>query len=232
MRANTKSRAAKDEMKLGLIYPSLEGYELVRSNVSDGDAHRVGYATDRARKCVCGYYPIFEQYVLDKEEAHSPQNTKRKVPAEVFVGICPRCERRTAHEGPLEMVLQEWNRQEFTHDSEMVNHPCEEMNTEGVRQIAELVLAGEIQDAVQLVKDRRTLTKKVQDEKSEYIREQMYIELKNIVSELRTLEKHLKTHPIFFEQDPDAVLSRIRYMLYPDLTTEERLEIPLHLDKL
>lgn len=215
----------KEVVSSDKIYPPLDGFDPpARRSYKQ---YHVGYTSPRARECVCGSFPVIEQYVLDKE------NDRRRVPAQLFVAICPNCERRAVGEGSPEQVLASWNAGRITEDSELMQNKISSIDIDSVLHLSDSVVGNAVRDAVDLVKRKHEVMKILKDPHiSDMKSEAFYNELKIVKANLRDLQKFFMEDPIMMDKDGDALLSAIRKLLYPGLTTEKRLEIPLDLVKM
>ena len=222
-----------------LTYPEIEGFERTSVHVKANGTTHSGYVTKKAKKCpYCGGMPIFEQFVLDYEVVQDPTARRgrkpvRRMPAETFVALCPDCYLRNEGEGPLEFVLKQWNDRKFSPDSEMLQKPLEDPDQEGMMELMRRSMEDEVNDAVQAVKHRHYLLKRLKNKNLSFKRrEELYIDLRMVNADLRNIEKWIREKPIFAMYDAEAILSEIRKRVYPKLTPEERTEKPLQLDRL
>lgn len=207
------------------IYPERDGWGYAEQRT--GELYHTGYISGKAIQCACGAYPTFEQYVGDSD------NTHRRVPATLFVAICPHCERRAPGYGTLDEMLAAWNSGERTHDTEMVQAELTNPDTTAATALSNAVIRIAAEEAVELIQKRRKIASELKDQKlSDMRREALYTDLKNVRSNLRKLQNFFEGSPMLFDKDGDAILSGIRKIVFPDLTYKERTEIPLVLVKM
>ena len=204
------------------IYPEREGYERIIHR--HGPLSHVGYITDRMETCSCGATPVLEQYVEDVDE-----NGVRNAPAKVFVAICPKCELKAAGRGTLETCIRNWNAHRYSNNTIMVRGKLENPDMRGCEILSNRVLADAVMEAVALVKRKHELMVKLNGKIDDTTREIHYGELQRVRSSLRKLASFFHDNPIVFTHDEEAILSGIRRSVYPYLSVEERLKIPLNL---
>ena len=209
-----KPRDEKPKQKKPDKYPPREGFVAVSNSGGNG-----GYLCPGARPCKCGGEPKFQQVTTDKEQV-----------AQVFVGICKKCGRRTVAEGPLETVLAEWNKRRFTRDSELVSGKLVNPSEDGLRMLCSTVVSESILEAAELVKQMHELKRMIADPLvSDYRREILNQELSQVKGNLQSYQYFFETSPLMYDREADSALSDVRRLLHPDLTMEERLKIPLKL---
>lgn len=218
-----RGQAAVDQ-----IYPPLDGYG-TKTNRRDGETH-IGYTHSSMRKCVCGAFPVLEQYAMDLAEG---SEHRRNVPARVFVAICPKCERIIRQEGSLEECIAMWNGQELTEASEMdFGHGPRNYSDDACRKISDKVVLGMKQEAISMILLAHDLQRRARNAlASQFQRETFRIELNRIHARLRLMNDEFYG-PVLLDKDPEAVLSDIRKAVNPDLTPDERVQIPLRLDRM
>lgn len=212
------------------IYLEREGYG--RSLERGRDVMHIGYTSPKARPCKCGCMPTFEQFVLDRKEDGS-----RKIPAESFVAICPRCELRAKGEGTLEEVLATWNRGEFSEDSLLVSEKLSTLSPETAKMLGAVVVMRMIEDAIDMILLKHKLQKKLRSgllegAGNEYKRGEKVQKIRDLNGRLKNAENFLRYSPLMFDRDPEAVISDIRKAIYPGDTAEDiekRMKIPLRL---
>ena len=202
-----------------LTYPEIEGFERTSVHVKANGTTHSGYVTEKAKKCpYCGGMPIFEQFVLDYEVREDPTARRGRKPV-----------RRM----PAETFVEQWNNRKFSPDSEMLLKPLKDPDREGMMELIHRVMEDEVNDAVQAVRHRHYLLKRLKNKSLSFKRrEELYIDLRMENAELRSIEKWIREKPIFAMYDAEAMLSEIRKRVYPKLTPEERTEKPLQLDRL
>ena len=201
------------------VYPPIDGWgwSLSRNNHS-------GYISNLAIKCECGASPVFEQYCLDLT------GTAKSVPAKLFVGICPNCGLRAIGQWPLEKALAVWNSGERTADSRTLAQKCKNPDNNACKNLSDAAVTEAVEEAVRMVRRKNELQTLLRDDLlSDQKREVYYIELKSIRSNLRSLQVFFTESPLLYDKDSDAVLSGIRKILYPGLSYEDRIKIPLKL---
>lgn len=206
-------------------YPEREGYPAKFNRT--GLLH-VGYVSPNTRPCLCGAYPVFEQYRGDLDEKGN-----RNLPARSFVAICPMCELRGKDEGDLEYVLEQWNRREFSPDSLLVHEPMKNFSFENIKELADSVLLVQVEDAIKIIKQKKRF-QKVSENRLVRVeaRENACDEIRACNGRLRAIERFFRTSPMMGDHDPEAVISNIRKLFHPGNTRkaiEERLRIPLRL---
>lgn len=207
------------------IYPEIPGYG--RSLGRKREAWRVGYTSPNARQCECGAFPVFEQYTMD----YGPEG-ERNVPATEFVAICPSCERRAKGSGSLEFCLNRWNNQIMSPDSMRVQKRPADFDTEACVALSGRLVRDAMEEAIRLVKRRWEIDRQLANPLlSDVRRELLYTEFKNIRHHLHEMNK-VFYGPITMDRDGDAIISKIRQKLYPALKPEERVTIPLRLERM
>lgn len=197
------------------IYPPRKNCTraLYRARISeDGwEMYHIGYKIAKARRCVCGVEPVFERYTEDTS-----------VPAEVFIGICPYCERRTAGEGDLRTVLHQWNAGEISDDSEMLQYSPRELNYEGVALLHRVMVKHAKKDAVYYIRAKH--------EKFGEKRDGNYPVFYG--AELKKIEDFFRWSPLMLDISADGIMSEIRREMYPGKTHDELMQIPLKLTEM
>lgn len=204
------------------LYPELDGFSRILHR--HGYEPHVGYVSARMIPCRCGAAPVLEQYVGDVDE-----NEVRNVPAKVFVAICPKCETKAIGQGPLETCIRRWNAEQYSPDMLMVRKRLKDPNTRGCEILSNRVLADAAEEAITYVRRKHELMRKLNGRLDDDAREIHYNELQRVRSVLRKLMTFFTDNPLVFMHDEDAILSGIRRSVYPDLTPEERIKIPLDL---
>lgn len=204
------------------IYPEMDGF--TRAIHRHGYIPHVGYMTTRMMPCKCGTLPVLEQYVGDLDEHEA-----RNVPATSFVAICPKCELKAKGHGTIEACIKRWNNEQFSSDAMMVRRPLKDPSTRGCEILSNRVLADAAEEAIMYVKRKHDLMEKLRGRIDDDAREIHYNELQRVRSVLRKLMEFFRDNPLVFTHDEDAILSGIRRSVYPDLTPEERIKIPLDL---
>ena len=205
-----------------LLYPEREGY--TRKLTRREPYIHAGYMSDKMAQCRCGAFPVLEQYVEDVDE-----NEIRNVPAQDFVAICPVCEVRADTHGSMEQCIKYWNARRFTEDAVMVRHKLKNPNMHGCEMLSNKVLADAVNEAVVFVKRKHELMRKLQGPIDDDTREIHYTELTRVRANLRKIADFFHKSPLVFTHEEDAILSGVRRNVYPELTPEERLKIPLDL---
>lgn len=224
----TAPKPVDNEKKTGFsldfesIYPELEGFGRIVHR--HGALSHVGYTSSRMETCRCGTVPVLEQYVEDYDD-----DGVRNAPAKSFVAICPRCELKAAGRGSIEKCIRNWNDHRYSADTMMVRRRLDEPNTRGCEILSNRVLADAVVEAVTFVKRKHELMEKLNGKIDDDTREIHYNELQRVRSALKKLAGFFHDSPLVFTHDEDAILSGIRRSVYPHLTTEERLKIPLNL---
>ncbi len=209
------------------LYPPREGYTFIHRDKMGSVLH-TGYESEKTRRCVCHTRPVFEQYIDDYDE-----NGIRNVPAKEFVAICPKCEIKMRGHGDLEFCRKQWNAGKFSRDSVMVRYRPKDPDPAGIEALSRKAVAGAVEDAVDAVKHRHLLMKQLNRKgASDGEREIAYTHLKTIMANLRKLQKFFETSPLMMDFDDEAILSSVRMQVYPELTPDERVKIPLNLLKM
>ena len=210
------------------IYPEREGYG--RSLERGRYVMHIGYTSPKARSCKCGCTPTFEQYVLDRNEDGS-----RKIPAESFVAICPRCELRAKGEGTLEEVLETWNRGEFSEDNLLVSEKLSTLSLETAKMLGAVVVMRMIEDSIDMILQKHKIQQELRSlygAGNEERHGEKFHKIQELNGRLGNAENFLRYSPLMFDRDPDAVISDIRKAIYPGDTAEDiekRMKIPLRL---
>lgn len=222
-----------DGSMFDLTYPPRDGWARTEKRMASNDWHHVGYMSMFARQCpVCGAMPVFEQYVGDVTKEPGKKKVKN-MPAETFVAVCPRCEVRAVGEGTLEECLRAWNDEDYSDDSLLVNGEIENINGQGLKELADCVWEETVAYGVDLVKRKHELQMALNSAFiDDVMTEVYYTELKGIRSTLTSLQKDVLSSPFGAVRDPESVLSDIRKGAYPHLSIDERLLIPLDLGKM
>ena len=207
-------RAETEKKKKPDKYPPREGFVVVTNAGGNG-----GYLYPFARPCKCGGSPKFQQIATEKLDV-----------AETFVGMCTKCGRRTVTEGPLEKVLNCWNRRRFTYDSELVSGELKDPSPEGLMSLCNCVINAAIGEAIELLQRYHELKQMMADDSINESRKELFApELSQIKGNLQSYQHFFETSPLMYERDPESVLSDIRRAIHPDLKPDERLKIPLNL---
>ena len=204
------------------IYPELDGFTRILHR--HGYVQHVGYVSPRMMPCRCGETPVLEQYVGDVNE-----NGTRNVPAQVFVAICSNCELKAIGQGSIETCIRRWNAWKYSSDMLMVRRKLMDPSTRGCEILSNRVLADAAEEAITYVKRKHELVRKLNGRLDDDAREIHYNELQRVRAVLRKLMEFFRDNPLVFTHDEDAILSGIRRSVYPDLTPEERIKIPLDL---
>lgn len=208
------------------LYPDRDdGYTFVSRR---GERLHVGYTHPRTRRCVCHTPPVFEQYIYDYDE-----DGNRNVPAQQFVAICPNCEIRARGHGSLEWCRRQWNAGKFSRDTVMVRYSPKWQSDEGIERMCRKVIAGVIEEAVEAVQRKHSLMDRLMGTMiDDGTREVLYNQLKLVRSQIRELSGFIHNSPLMYTFEEDAVLSAIRKQIYPELTPEDRIKIPLNLTRM
>ena len=204
-------------------YPPRRGWDVVGGRPSDDFMHG-GYTTNLLKPCpVCGRQAVFEEDSYNK----APKGER----ARVFIGFCPTCELRTRTPGTLREAVTQWQRGEYSPDSwlhchrpqfdswgvsELCNVVCGTAY-EDLRMYVEIMMGGDIR----IPRVARTSHKQRVTEPTE---EETY---SHSELEVRRIDQFFRTSPLAFALDRDAVMSKLRKELFPDLTPKERLKISL-----
>jgi len=204
-------------------YPPRRGWDVAGGRPSDDYMHG-GYTTNLLKPCpVCGRQAVFEEDSYNK----APKGER----ARVFIGFCPTCELRTRAPGTLREAVTQWQRGEYSPDSwlhchrpqfdswgvsELCNVVCGTAY-EDLRMYVEIMMGGDIRiPRVALSSHRRP--------KEDQTMEETY---SHSELEVRRIDEFFRKSPLAFALDHDAVMSKLRKELFPNLTPKERLKIPL-----
>lgn len=201
----------KQPTPMDIRYPKREGWGLVGWRGSN--LHHLGYITEKARRCVCGCPPVFEMTTGTVETEGAASD---------FVAICPRCERRAEGHGSLEYCLRMWNEGKMSDDSMMVNMPILSMSETGAMKLSRKLIALNKEEAIELIRCKH----------SEFGTRRDWKYKVRYAAQLRTIERFFRESPLMMDMDGEAIISDIRKIIYPDLTPEERVKIPLILTEL
>lgn len=170
-----------------------------------------GYTSEKLRKCpVCHRFPVFEEDAARR----SPHGEKAKW----FIGYCPSCELRTRDSGTLKEVVMQWQDRKYSPDSWLHCHRPK-LDRWGCALLCEAVAREAYDDAmfyIDLMQHTATDAEKFTSAKVM----------------LNDIENFFRTSPLTFALDLDAVISKMRKELYPDMTPEQRMQIPLSMSKL
>lgn len=193
-------------------YPPRGAWVVVKTSPASNLMHG-GYTSGKLRKCpVCGRPPVFE------EDADPKRKTGRLQKAKYFIGYCPSCELRTENSGTLKEAVMQWQEKKWSTDSWLHCHRPK-LDPWGCVALCEAVVRTAYEDTMLYLdlmrKSRRD------DESFSAARDA-----------LNGFEKFFRTSIFAAYLDPDAVISKIRRDLFPDMTPEERTQIPLKLSEL
>jgi hypothetical protein len=218
----TPARKSCGTVEYASVYPEIHGLKRVlhRGN----KLLHVGYTSDRMIPCRCGHFPVLEQYVGDMDEAGI-----RNIPAKSFVAICPKCEMKAVGHGSLERGIRAWNARRYTPDTVMVGRRLTDADMRGCEALSNRVLSDAVIEASGYVKRKHDVMEKLRGKLDDDAREIHYGELQRIRAALMKLAAFFHESPLVFNHDEEAILSGIRRSVYPDMTIEERLKIPLDL---
>ena len=207
------------------VYPPVVGFDLYyRYNRKSKITRLYGYTNQKAKRCQCGGTPVFEQAEYD----HDPHDPYK--PAKVFIGVCKDCNLRTKSEGPLWLVLKEWNDGVYDRDMLMVQKPLTNSDTEACIRLSSVLVSAAMTDAVRLILEKRELKDKLTaPDATDYTREQLYPRYAECRGQLKALDNFFRTSPLLMEMDGETCISKVREAVYPDLTPDERVKIPLKL---
>ena len=204
-------------------YPPRRGWEVVESDSHDGWMHG-GYTTDVLKRCpVCGRRAVFEE----DSYAKAPKSER----ARIFIGFCPTCELRTRTPGTLREAVTQWQTVQYSPDSWLHCHRPK-LDSFGVAELCNVVCGTAYEDLrmyvdimlgndIRIPRVARTSHKQRATELTE---EETY---SHSELEVRRIDEFFRTSPLAFALDRDAVMSKLRKELFPDLTPKERLKIPL-----
>lgn len=206
------------------IYPPRDGWDV--NLTYRGEQMHIGYVTPKATLCPCckKRLPVFEQSSSDTEE------NRQNGPAQLFIAICPRCELRADATGTLDECLDAWNNGRFTEDSVMVHRRMKDVDYTAMEKLSNAIVTDAVTQAVELVKQKNHLMAELKNPMmNDLVREIKYSHLSEVRGNLRKIQNFIDSSPLMLEHDPEAVLSTIRRHVYPDLTPDKRIEIPLKL---
>lgn len=191
-------------------YPPRGAWETASTH-HNKDYNHCGYTSPKLRPCpVCGRAAVFE------EDAY--RRTPPRERAKFFYGYCPTCELHTGESGTLKEAVMQWQTRKFSPGSGLHCHRPK-LDEWGCSLLCEAVCRDAYEDARFCVEQMQKADQK--HEEDEGARD-----------ELDRIEKFFRTSPLAFALDPEAVISKLRKELYPDMTPEERMKIPLKLSKL
>ena len=190
-------------------YPPRGAWSVVKAKPMNNYMHQ-GYTSAKLRPCpVCGRQAVFEECQMRK--------TMPFEKAKYFIGFCPTCELRT-ESGTLKKAVIAWQEKRYTPDSWLHCHRPK-LDTAGCALLCEAATASAYEDArfyaAEMLKAKAD---------SEYFT--------SLKKDLDRLEVFFRTSPLAFALDPDAVISKIRKELFPELEPKDRLRIPLRLSEL
>lgn len=194
-------------------YPPRRGWAVVGTNPTNGYMHG-GYTTDQLKTCpVCKRQAVFEEDVRDA----APKGER----ARVFIGICPTCELRTRESGTLREAVTQWQMRQFSPDSLLHCHRPnpDKFDTWGCALMCESAAKHAYED-LQLFVELMMNTPEDHEDFSKY------------KAEVERIEDFFRRSPLAFALDPEAVASKLRRDLWPELTPKERLKIPLKLTQM
>lgn len=191
-------------------YPPRGAWEIASAHPKTGYNHG-GYTSRKIRPCpACGRDAVFEEDAYRRTPPHER--------AKYFYGYCPTCELRTRESGTLKEAVMQWQERKFSPDSWLHCHRPR-LDSWGCSLLSEAACRDAYEDARFYVEQMQKANQKC--EKDEEAR-----------AELNRIEEFFRTSPLAFALDPEAVISKLRKELYPELTPEERMKIPLKLAKL
>lgn len=204
-------------------YPPRRGWDVVGGSPANDLMHG-GYTTNLLKRCpACGRQAVFEEDSYTK----SPKGER----ARVFIGFCPSCELRTRTPGTLREAVTQWQTGQYSPDSwlychrpqfdsygvaELCNVVCGTAY-EDLRMYVEIMMGGDIRiPRVALTSHKRPASCLAWEET--YSHSEL---------EVRRIDEFFRKSPLAFALDHDAVMSKLRKELFPDLTPDERMKIPL-----
>lgn len=191
-------------------YPPRGAWRVMQTSPSNDIMHG-GYTSEKLRKCpVCHRFPVFEEDAA-RRSSHGEK-------AKWFIGFCPSCELRTRDSGTLKEVVMQWQERKYSPDSWLHCHRPK-LDTWGCALLCEAVAREAYDDAmfyIDLMQHTATDAEKFTSAKVM----------------LNDIENFFRTSPLTFALDLDAVISKMRKELYPDMTPEQRMQIPLSMSKL
>ena len=194
-------------------YPPRRGWIVVGTNPGNGYVHG-GYTTDQLRRCpVCGRQAVFE------EDCRNATPTGER--ARVFIGICPTCELRTREPGTLREAVTQWQMRQFSPDSLLhcYRPKPDKFDTWACALMCESAAKHAYED-LQLFVELMMNTPEDHEDFSKY------------KTEVGRIEDFFRRSPLAFALDPEAVASKLRRDLWPELTPKERLKIPLKMTQM
>lgn len=204
-------------------YPPRRGWDVVESSPSEGWMHG-GYTTDVLKRCpVCGRRAVFEE----DSYAKTPKSER----ARVFIGFCPTCELRTRTPGTLREAVTQWQTGQYSPDSWLHCHRPK-LDSFGVAELCNVVCGTAYEDLrmyVELmmgedIRIPRVIIPSHRRPQTEPTEEETY---SHSELEVKRIDEFFRTSPLAFALDRDAVMSKLRKELFPGLTPEERMKIPL-----
>jgi hypothetical protein len=183
-----------------------------------------GYTTNLLKPCpVCGRQAVFEEDSYNK--------TPKAERARVFIGFCPTCELRTRTPGTLREAVTQWQTGQYSSDSWLHCHRPK-LDSFGVAELCNVVCGTAYEDLrmyVELMMEEdiripRVIIPSHRRPQTEPTEEETY---SHSELEVKRIDEFFRTSPLAFALDRDAVMSKLRKELFPDLTPEERTKIPL-----
>lgn len=200
------------------MYSPKINYSTILKGFSQEIMHR-GYTSLYAKPCkCCGSYVVFER---DREDVDK------------FIAICSKCELRAEGNGTLEEMMERWNSEQYSEDSYMVHKRLRNPDVLATKRLANQVIGTAVEEIIILIKRKHEFMKQLKSPMISDVQEEVInTNIKKINEKLSESERFLKSTPLMFDLEADALISGIRSRIYPNLTTEERLKIPLHLTKL
>lgn len=204
------SRNVNSTINYASKYPPRGAWRVMQTTPSNDIMHG-GYTSEKLRKCpVCHRFPVFEEDA-ERRSSHGEK-------AKWFIGYCPSCELRTRDSGTLKEVVMQWQDRKYSPDSWLHCHRPK-LDRWGCALLCEAVAREAYDDAmfyIDLMQHTATDAEKFTSAKVM----------------LNDIENFFRTSPLTFALDLDAVISKMRKELYPDMTPEQRMQIPLSMSKL
>ena len=209
----TRSDLFPDEY-YALKYPPRRGFAIQAKRGERGGEpayNHAGYVSVLLKPCpVCNRLPVFEEASRYARPANEP--------AKIFIGVCPTCDLRTAHEGSLRQAVMEWQAGKFSSDMWLVCHRPK-FYIEGCKMLAKKMVDDAVDETLIRVRQRQ----------SENPDSPLF---DTHGAELDLLEKFFRESPFTYDMDADGIVSDIRRAIYPELSPEWRVKIPLRLSRL